>query len=540
MPATNPLSPWLFARLAAVALLLAASPAAAQLTSPTAFTYQGRLLQNGQPYTGTADVQFTLIRGSSLTLSPPPIIRPVDVADGTFTTTLDFGPELTTYSFNFGAGDPISANLPSLEISVRTPAGSANPFVPLLPRQTLSPTPSALGLLGFSRFNAFTTDVGQPLEDTTFQINANVVQTLVPTRPGDVESVVIKFTNTGAAAPVTLTLRLNSLLIGTSTATVPPGGGLVRFNFPVGTNVGTTAALRLDFNTTTSVGVRYASSNPYAAGAANFLAAADIVFFLNLRDSGSWLSSAPIEIRSASASALAAASTSSQGAAFLLAALGTNGLTFSLTSTAIAAPEGPGLLRIRPTSGGTPIGLTMTPSGQVGVNKLTPSADLHVGGSLAVDGAIALPATTRQYNVPAAACSTIGTTGGLSVSASGSVTGGAAGQVVTLTAPINLPQGAVITKLRTSILDNTTDDVSISLISANMSSATSSILRSATTAGALNAVVVTTLDLSPLPPPVDNATRFYFIRATWTTPTTPGNIAVRSLGVEYTVTSPLP
>ncbi len=81
--------------------------------------------------------------------------------------------------------------------------------------------------------------------------------------------------------------------------------------------------------------------------------------------------------------------------------------------------------------------------------------------------------------------------------------------------------------------------MTITLFSASMTSDTVSSIRTASTSGAVNAYAATSFDVTSATP-IDNATRFYFIRATWTTPTTVANIALRSLGVEYTVTSPLP
>src|ERR1039458_5898182 len=71
---------------------LAAAPALAGVPA-TAFTYQGRLLDGGQPANDAYDLQFALssapIEGSYLgaTLG----IAPVLISHGLFTVTLDFG-----------------------------------------------------------------------------------------------------------------------------------------------------------------------------------------------------------------------------------------------------------------------------------------------------------------------------------------------------------------------------------------------------------------------------------------------------------------
>jgi len=110
-------------------LLLAASISHA--ASPgTTFTYQGRLNDGGSPATGTYDLRFILYNaeaggsqvGSTLTNSA------TSVANGLFTASPDFGGVFDGSAY-------------WLEISVRTNGGGV--FVPLNPRQPLSPTPYA-------------------------------------------------------------------------------------------------------------------------------------------------------------------------------------------------------------------------------------------------------------------------------------------------------------------------------------------------------------------------------------------------------------
>ncbi len=514
---------------------LVAPVASAQFTTPTTFTYQGRLLQDGQPFTGAADVRVQLYR-SSQPVGAAITVSGVEVTEGVFTVPVDFGPELAAFTSFVNPPTYLPA---SIELSVRAPSGSGD-FTTLSPRQPLNPAPSALGLVNFSRTATAETNVSQTVDTQVFQINANVVQTVVPTRNGDVESVDLKLVNTGAPTPLTLTLRGNSVIFGTSTVTVPTGTNVVTFPFPVGTSISTVSALRLDFNTTTTLGVRYSLLDVYPPGSANFLPAADLFFTLRLRGEGSWLSPLALTISSKDSLPLIVSGLDPSGATIALNSTAAGGTPFFFSATANSSTDGPGRLRIKPLLTASPAGLTIDSSGNVGINKLTPAATLHVGGSLAVDGAIALPATTRQYSVAAAACGTLGSTGSYSVGATGSVFGGVAGQNLVITAPINLPNGAIITKLRFSALDNATENITVSLLALNTSTGTLTTLRAATTTGALNALVLTTLDVSPAPAPIDNATNAYIIRASWTCPTTLANIQIRSLGVEYTVASPLP
>src|ERR1017187_9501583 len=111
---------------------LAAAPALAGVPA-TAFTYQGRLLDGGQPANDAYDLQFALssapIEGSYLgaTLG----IAPVLISNGLFTVTLDFG------------GGMLDGSGRWIEIGVR-PNGSTDPYTLLSPRQPITAAPFAL------------------------------------------------------------------------------------------------------------------------------------------------------------------------------------------------------------------------------------------------------------------------------------------------------------------------------------------------------------------------------------------------------------
>jgi hypothetical protein len=111
---------------------LCAVPIAAQTT---AFTYQGKLTEAGNPANGSYDMQFKLFdtvtvgtgtqQGATLT-NPT-----VQVTAGIFAVNLDFGTNVFTGAARF------------LEINVR-PAGSANPYTTLAPRQPITSSPYAI------------------------------------------------------------------------------------------------------------------------------------------------------------------------------------------------------------------------------------------------------------------------------------------------------------------------------------------------------------------------------------------------------------
>lgn len=119
---------------APLALALLAGSAHAQALG-TQFTYQGQLNVGGVPAAGgNADLRFRVYdaavggvqQGATL------IANNITIqSDGRFVTELDFG------------ASAFGANARWIEIDVRRPAGSANAFVTLSPRQRLSPTPNA-------------------------------------------------------------------------------------------------------------------------------------------------------------------------------------------------------------------------------------------------------------------------------------------------------------------------------------------------------------------------------------------------------------
>jgi hypothetical protein len=98
----------------------------------TAFTYQGKLTDNGTPANGKYDLQFALFDSASggAQIGQTQTVDKVSASGGVFTVTLDFGP----------AAFPGAARF--LEISTR-PTG-AEVFTLLTPRQPISSTPYAV------------------------------------------------------------------------------------------------------------------------------------------------------------------------------------------------------------------------------------------------------------------------------------------------------------------------------------------------------------------------------------------------------------
>ncbi len=102
------------------------------LSQGTAFTYQGRLTENGSPGTALRDFEFRLFSVASNGSAVASAVVRDDVGDtnGLFTVVLDFG-------FAFDGQQRF------LEIAVR-PGDSAGPFTTLAPRQKVTAAPYAM------------------------------------------------------------------------------------------------------------------------------------------------------------------------------------------------------------------------------------------------------------------------------------------------------------------------------------------------------------------------------------------------------------
>jgi len=118
---------FLFCVLGALVLARSSVPGA------TAFSYQGRLLDNGLPANGSYDIRSQLFSSSTAGVPASAAITNsvLAVSNGVFTTTMDFGAAV------FSGGEIW------LELAVR-PGGSAGNFITLAPRQPLTPAPYSI------------------------------------------------------------------------------------------------------------------------------------------------------------------------------------------------------------------------------------------------------------------------------------------------------------------------------------------------------------------------------------------------------------
>jgi len=133
---------------------MTASAVLAQQT--TAFTYQGKLTDTGNPANGNYDLQFklfdTVTVGTGAQQGATLVRNPVTASAGVFTLQLDFGANV------FSGADRY------LEIGVR-PAGNTGAYTVLAPRQPVSSSPYAIQTLNALRLGGV--DAGQYLTTTT-------------------------------------------------------------------------------------------------------------------------------------------------------------------------------------------------------------------------------------------------------------------------------------------------------------------------------------------------------------------------------------
>jgi hypothetical protein len=150
-----------FASATLAALLLLALAARAQ---PTAFTYQGQLINGTNPATGVFDFRFQIYNANNNVVAGPLTNAPTGVTNGLFTVALDFG------------ASAFSGSALTLEIGVRS-FGDTNTYTVLAPRQPILSVPYAVQSLNASNAVTLTaplqgTNITGTIPDT--KLSANV------------------------------------------------------------------------------------------------------------------------------------------------------------------------------------------------------------------------------------------------------------------------------------------------------------------------------------------------------------------------------
>lgn len=186
--------------------------------------------------------------------------------------------------------------------------------------------------------------------------------------------------------------------------------------------------------------------------------------------------------------------------------------------------------------------------GNVGIGQTAASQKLEVNGNISIPAAnsyMYAAAKTKYLSVPASAfilenvllvsTPTGISLGGFSTGQARWVQGGTAGTDAYLFAPLNLPDGAVITTIDVYAYDGvTTDEVSAELYSLQNGSTTPQSLAATNSSGSAFAAGATTLSASGINQTIDNSGYSYYLR--FKTKETTNLLRLYSAKVTYTVT----
>lgn len=538
----------LFAAILIVAFTLA--PHAPGQTLGSAFTYQGELEQAGVPYTGNADVQFRAYTSASgiVTIGPEITLSDIPCDAGRFTVTLDFLQEL-----------PAGAHL---EIRVRTPHDPTNaaPYTTLLPRHAFLPTPQATlaaraeiatNSVNAAQFGGNTPSfyqnaanlnagtlpsarlAGTYASSLSLTNNANIYagngSLLSSLNAANIATGVVSPSRGGTGTSIT-TAATGSVLKWNGTAFIAstdndtlysagPGLSLAGTTFSIPTN-GVTGAMIAD---STTEAIDLAPDNASLSKiSSNFL-------FTNGTALGIGTTSPTATLHvGTSTPALNIQSTLNGGDAVitLLETAATGGLGAELRYKGI-----PNLFEIGtiPTAGGP-----ATPA----ISIARGSSDVSIVGTLSA-AAITIPTTTRSVILPPAAFVPSSSSTIYLLDSGGLINNGGSGVQAQFYAPLNLPDGAIITGFSFRCLDNDpTVDISVELHTTTLATGTST---AATVSSSIGSTALRTFSSGTLNLPVDHTLRAHSIKATWAGPLpTPAVIRLIAVRVDYTLTSPLP
>src|SRR6266446_4831335 len=140
-------------------------PFSAAFAQGTAFTYQGRLQNNGAPANGLYDLQFTVLGAftNGVIAGGPLTNSATTVSNGLFTVVPDSGAEEFTGADRW------------LEIAVRTNGAVA--FSTLQPRQQLTPSPYAIQAASAASLSGAVSDSQLPADVARLGANNNFTGT---------------------------------------------------------------------------------------------------------------------------------------------------------------------------------------------------------------------------------------------------------------------------------------------------------------------------------------------------------------------------
>ncbi|HEX2837409.1 MAG TPA: hypothetical protein VHN77_04700 [Phycisphaerales bacterium] len=542
----------------ALALFALASLTAQALAQPvsTSFTFQGVVTEGGTPANATYDMKFRLYDASSAgsQVGPALCTDNLTVTGGTFSVQLDFGSTAFAGSKRF------------IEMSIRPDTGldcsSSAGFTTLDPRQEVTATPYAQHALGAATASVATTALsassfgGQP---SSFYTNAGNLAsgTLADTRlstnipranTANAFSARQSITSSLSTDPEALLVTLNNNNTSQAVKGVATGGsatvhgGLFEAsNSPAG--VGVLGQALANSGSTRGVWGKVNS----ASGWAGYFEGRG--FFSGNVGIGSAITTplAPLHVQEGSAGAVTPSGSAS-------AVFERNALNYVQILSPDASERGIMLgspahgaqagiyytngqnMNFR--TGGNSTKMRITDAGDVGIGVASPAARLHVGGSLLVDGAITMPATTRVLSIPSTAFTVVSSFTDFFNSTTGLRTwdAGILGQYV---APVLLPDGAVITSVTMFVNDSSADDASVFLQRIDLTTGSAVVKATCTSSGTASGIRSFT-DATVSNPDVDNSLFSYSLFADLRGQAAGSTLSLRAVQVHYQITTPLP
>ncbi len=177
------------------------------------FTYQGRFNQNDAPFSGVAEMQFTLwdaVSNGTQLAATIPAIQSLNVSNGLFTANIDFS------SVPFTGADRW------LQIEARTTPGA---FTVLTPRQKITPTPYALRAANVDAAGITGTIADSQLSPNIARLNSNLVFTGAVQLSNASNQFNGAFVGNGAGVS-------NLNLVASSSGMISPSGGFVLASSP--------------------------------------------------------------------------------------------------------------------------------------------------------------------------------------------------------------------------------------------------------------------------------------------------------------------
>ncbi len=523
----------------------------------TAFTYQGKLTDSGNLANGQFDFQFKLFDTQTvgtgtqqgITVSVPN----VPVSNGIFTVSLDFGACPTCFN----------SSARFLEIAVRPSGGGA--FTTLTPRQPITSTPYAL-----KSVNAATADglsvacVNCVTSSQIASVNGSAVTGTIPVAsvPASSSNYIQNTTSQQAASNFNISGTGTANILNATTQYNLGGQRLLSAagtnNLFAGISAGTTGSNNAFFGANAGQANTTGGSNSFFgfnAGNANtssnnnsfFGASAGVV---NTGFNNAFFgTSAGVANQTGNRNAFyghAAGNDNLSGSDLTM--IGDNastGATNLTNATAIGAKA-----QVNQSNSlvlGSIAGINgATTDTNIGIGTTTPAALLDVNGDVRVNGAITIAAQTRHLSISAAGFTPTRNAkhqdAGFGVFLENVFDFSLVPLDMVAAAMVNLPDGAVVTRVRANVLDSDSDagqNITISLRRKGLNGDTGTPISMATvsSSGTGSNIILTTTSISNAT--IDNGSFSYYIWANSPNGST-GSWYIFSVIIDYTVTTPLP